>query len=615
LVFARDIEIYGKATVEDPLLGTKTAYCMQTISVQDAPLFSHAIFYNMDLEFHPGPKMDMQGPVHSNGDIYVQAISGLRFHSTLMAAGEIIYGSFQGGVSQKWDVEVKNADGDWRSFDRSGGYYESSMNKWREISTNRWGGNVQSSAHGVPKMKTVGIDDYVPDDPATKTVDERRNHAYAMIEPLVPTDHANYKGDLVREEQFAYKAGLVFDVDRIADSSEPRGYRYEYRAYRYERTSPSDPKSPPKLENGLPKRIEVDLEEIRDSGILSVLRYDEDDDKKPIDDPSKGLGGFYNKRQQMALDVVQLDVGELAELMNDSSGDSWGESGKEFRLKPGSGNDWNGIVYVELPFDDSPTTREDKVMPARRDVALKLVNGEEVPNPFKGNSYGLDEGFTLATNGQLYVKGDFNADGNSKTGSSTKTDGGASDGSDEAPVALVADAITILSDNFDITKSKNWPSNATFTEVSAALVTGLTPSVKGESAGSGGAHNLPRFLENWGKKEFRYRGSLVVLYESEAGIGKMRSNHNSWYNPPIRNWGYSDVFKNMNYPPGTPNARDFRRTNFRFLTQAEYDERIKALSGFDAVSATARGHGTTSCASVASTSSSGSGSGSGSGGG
>lgn len=602
LVFSRDIKLFGKAVAEDAALGTKEAYCTQTLMVRDAPLFLHAIFYNMDLEFHPGPRMDMQGPVHANGDIYVQAINRLRFYSTLNASGDIIYGYKQanGNITQTGDVDVKDADGDWVNFYRGGhrrsnsSYYDSfSVDDWRQAATKRWGGNVASADHGVPRMNPVGIADYVPDDPATAT-NEKYNPAYALIEPLVSQSHDNYKGDSVLTEQFAYKAGLILKVEKVSKQSAPGGYDYELNAYKYNRESQLDPKSRPRIKDGTPELKDLKLDRVEQrlgKPLLEVNRYAEDNNGNPV-------GGFYDRRQQTGMDVIELDIGLLAEIINEgeSKGGNQDPWNGQYKLNPGRAVDWNGIVYVELPYDSSASSRADKVMPAQRNVALRLNNGSEVPNPDFSTKSGYDHGFTLATNGQLYIKGHYNADGKSNTGSSTETDDEVTFGSDEASAALYADAITILSEDFDDSMTKKNPRDrkAAFTEVSAALVTGLLPTVPGQSALSGGAHNLPRFLEDWGGVEFRYRGSLVALYESEAGIKPMTSSHSSWYSPPNRNWGYNQLFKDGIYPPGTPNVRDFRRTDFRFLTEAEYLAELSNIAGYDARS-DSHGHLKNSC--------------------
>jgi hypothetical protein len=591
LVFRREVKVYGKAVASDLFLGTRAAYCEQVFALRDAPLFAHAIFYNMDLEFHPGPAMDMQGPVHSNGDTYLQAVDRLSFYSGLMTAGEMIYSyKLTGAITQTGTVQVKDTSGDWVSFYKQGSkssgssYLQSSDENWREEATERWGGYVGSGEHSVPKLNPVGIDDYVPDDPATAE-DEKYNPAFALIEPLVESTHANYKGNAIREEQFAYKAGLLF---RVTDN----GAGYDVSAYKYKRSDKQNPRSAPQLDlDGNPEIMNLDLgsvEQVMGQPLITVQQYAEDGRGQPV-------SGFYDQRQTQSIDVIELDVGLLAQIINEGesqggNSDPWNGS---YKLNPGSAVDWNGVVYVELPYDSSPSTRYDKVMPANRDVALRLVNGATVPNPDFMKVSGYNPGFTLATNGQLYIKGHFNADGDARTGSSIETDDGKTTDSTEAPVAILADSITILSSAFDDAKTKLSPNNrkAVFTEVSAALVTGLLPTQPGTSVMSGGAHNLPRFLERWNNIEFRYRGSLVALYESESGTAPMGPNFSSWYGAPNRNWGFNSLFAAGLYPPGTPNTRDFRRSSFRYLTAAEYDS---ALSGFSA-SASALGHGLGAC--------------------
>lgn len=598
LVFQRDVEVYGKALVSDPTLGEKDVYCSQVLSVRDAPLFSHAIFYNMDLEFHPGPRMEMEGPVHSNGDIYLQAVDRLRFHSTLMANGDIYHGfKPTGGThTQNGEVLIKNSDGDWVDVYTGGGrsndsnYVDSRMgDEWREAATDRWDGNVGSADHEVPKLNPIGIDDYVPDDPDT-LANEKFNPAFSLIEPQVSDEHNNFKGNAVQQEQFSYKAGLVLKVDKVSAPGSPGGYDYELSAYRYNRESQLDPRSPPKTNNdGTLKTNSVSLDKViqkKGAPLMTVSRYAEDTSGNPV-------SGFYDRRQSQAMDVVDLDIGLLADIINNGeanggNNDPWNG---QYHLNPGKAVDWNGVVYVEMPYDSSTSSRSDKVMPADQNVALRIVNAGEVPNPEFSKKSGFDEGFTLATNGQLYVKGHFNSDGDPATGSSTATDDGGIYSSDEASAALYADSITILSNAFDDTKTKKSPSSriAEYTEVAAALVTGLLPSISGGTQQSGGAHNLPRFLEKWSGVEFRYRGSLVALYESEAGTAPMTNGHSAWYSPPKRNWGYNELFGAGIYPPGTPNTRDFRRTDFRYLTEAEYDQALSELDGFNA-STSSRGH-------------------------
>ncbi len=78
------------------------------------PIFQFGIFYDDDLEFHPGPRFDFGGRVHSNGSLFMQASTGLYFASKVSAANFIFTDvSKNGSVWSTWDdnVYVKNASG------------------------------------------------------------------------------------------------------------------------------------------------------------------------------------------------------------------------------------------------------------------------------------------------------------------------------------------------------------------------------------------------------------------------------------------------------------------------------------------------------------------------
>jgi len=54
------------------------------------PLFQFAVFYNKDLEMFPGPKMELNGPGHANGDIYLGADDKLTLTGQLTMAHDPI---------------------------------------------------------------------------------------------------------------------------------------------------------------------------------------------------------------------------------------------------------------------------------------------------------------------------------------------------------------------------------------------------------------------------------------------------------------------------------------------------------------------------------------------
>lgn len=88
------------------------------------PIFQFGIFYDDDLEFHPGPRFDFGGRVHSNGNIFLAANTGLYFASKVSAKGEILTNVQKNGTSwSNWDdnVFIKNASGTFIQLDNTMG--------------------------------------------------------------------------------------------------------------------------------------------------------------------------------------------------------------------------------------------------------------------------------------------------------------------------------------------------------------------------------------------------------------------------------------------------------------------------------------------------------------
>ncbi len=56
------------------------------------PLFQFAAFYNKDLEILPGPAMTLEGPVHTNGQLYVESGNVLKIDGQVTASKEIFRG-------------------------------------------------------------------------------------------------------------------------------------------------------------------------------------------------------------------------------------------------------------------------------------------------------------------------------------------------------------------------------------------------------------------------------------------------------------------------------------------------------------------------------------------
>jgi hypothetical protein len=230
---------------------------------------------------------------------------------------------------------------------------------------------------------------------------------------------------------------------------------------------------------------------------------------------------------------------------------------------------WNGAVYVDVQAPNANTSTQT--------TSVRLVNGTVangsslIPSASGTNTgYGVNGiGLSIATNAPLYVLGHFNADGTVTTASPSTPDDGKNgttgNTSKESPVALAADAITILSPGWDDKDSLGLkPAASGNVEVAAAFLVGLTPT---GTVSSGGAHNLPRFLEDWSGKTVAIRGSLVTMFNCKIATQGWST---AYYGAPDRRWGFDVLFQNGVYPPYTPRVMSYRRVDFSDLTAAQY---------------------------------------------
>jgi hypothetical protein len=177
---------------------------------------------------------------------------------------------------------------------------------------------------------------------------------------------------------------------------------------------------------------------------------------------------------------------------------------------------------------------------------VRLVNGETL----------LPQGLTVATPLPIYVRGHYN---------SPPATRGSLDTTGTLPAALIGDAITILSPNWQDPRSALALDMrvASDTTVNAAFLAGIVQTTSGNY--SGGVENFPRFLEDWSGKTFTYSGSMVVMYDSVYATGQWRGTGEDIgiYNPPIRNWSFDTNFRDPNkLPPGTPSLKALIRARW-----------------------------------------------------
>lgn len=80
------------------------------------PIFQFGIFYDDDMELHPGPRFDFGGRVHSNGSMFLMAGTGLYFASKVTASKHIFTDVAKNNrPASSWgeNVFIKNASGSY----------------------------------------------------------------------------------------------------------------------------------------------------------------------------------------------------------------------------------------------------------------------------------------------------------------------------------------------------------------------------------------------------------------------------------------------------------------------------------------------------------------------
>ncbi len=648
-IFRRDIAVAAQATVTPPANrgGTITSYVTQRLSVRGAPLFAHAIFYNMDLEIAPGPNMTIWGPVHANGNIYVskQSSGSLNFMAQVTATGGLYKGykvqpvQANGALetSQDHDINFVNKAGAtvglkqgsvWKD-QRMGQSSESDQTNsdFRSFASNTYNGNLQTKSHGIQPYKPVAIGDYEEDPTPHNGTDESKNEGRALIEPPKASSDPGYNADL-ESQKLSRKSGLYIAVnpsstDRTA--RRPDGSTFtlpanSVKAFKKDGTEVFLPGSAGHSSSGGDPIVTIKPNQMTD-----LRRHSE---SHSYNSP-RSSGNPYSGKE---IDIIEVDMNALKKAVdrtvNNASSTTVYEDytrsspstvaiDDSHRIENFNASDWNGAVYIESVEAES-----------RQDSGVRLINGRGQVASKSGAAGVADEGLTLATNDAMYVLGHLNADGSINTSTTGTTNSARYPEAGERPVALAADAITLLSQpTFDSSgvqtggwndalsghrmSSSNWSSSwatsapsgtnrvdgvststvpslypgatagsarntkfsGTSSEIAAAFLVGVTPSNKnGSGQNSGGVHNLPRFLEQWSGTA-AIRGSIVVMFESRVADEPWGLRY---YGPPTRLWGFNSLFgSEQRYPPQMPLVMSYRRVDFTDLTVAQYNA-IKA---------------------------------------
>ncbi len=239
----------------------------------------------------------------------------------------------------------------------------------------------------------------------------------------------------------------------------------------------------------------------------------------------------------------------------------------------------------------SVTGRKNWVSGARH--VLKLVDGSFPNVPRRWDAAATltsPGGFTVASENPVYIQGNYNSDAADTFFSNPTNTAPANDKLGHSAAAVIADAVTLLSKNWDdrismgvgnldVTDATTRPASTTYYRVAIAAGKNRPFPFPGWAKANpdypfgtdGGLGNFLRLLENWqtAGTTLNYGGSLVSLYYATYDTGIFKCCTYSVYQPPRRNYRFDvDFALPEGLPPGTPMFRDVESLGFRQLFTA-----------------------------------------------
>jgi hypothetical protein len=245
---------------------------------------------------------------------------------------------------------------------------------------------------------------------------------------------------------------------------------------------------------------------------------------------------IYDQREGKNVDVANLDISKVVTALN-----AGGISG------------FNNTLYIN---DTTPLTSGNM-----EPKSVRLVNGGVLPA----------NGLTVASENPVYVQGDYNTGTTNNPnlvptnngGNPTNADSPTVAGYTRKPAAIIADAVMLLSNNWNDSNSNQSLTSrqASHTTYNMAILAGFMPSGYQPPSGaqygfSGGAINYPRFLEDWTGDSCTYYGSMVELFQSKTFTGEWDTG--VIYRPPNRCFNFDTNFATTP-PPGSVNASSWSR--------------------------------------------------------
>lgn len=519
------------------------------------PMFQFAAFYNKDLEIHPGPRMELNGPIHVNGDLY-------------LSAGNLEIGGA---------ITVAEADPNLNSSSDGGNLFTF---RKRDLA---WGGgaDVQTEGGGTDDLPNISSPN-------------------ALGETYIDNNDLNIEVGLD-----TITVPGANDPDATVDYSMERGGFYWNRANI--RVVLNLNVSPPRVEvwapgDGVVNTRIASFEDL-DTATVGTCPASDINESNPaydgvLDDRGNtqtfgnraiewSRGSFYDHREaghgstDGRIDMLEVDLRALLACIHNDTDNDFG-----FDIDD-EGNEGGLVFYFTVDGPDTDLTEPYNV----NTYGVRIRNGEVIEaDPALAPGAPDVAGLTIVTDQALYVQGSYNNDR-----SNPRDDlgfGNSNPDRGRIPASFLADSFNVLSeawdgvgqdnskqddrnrndgfgDNVRNAAGNNSLENAAETWINAAVLagtdsTGGQEGTAGQNSGNynGGLENYPRFHESWSGVNFNYVGSFVSLDRPKYVNGAWTGTGFPRYNAPNRNYAFDPEFGAGNLPPLSP--------RFVYLVQEEF---------------------------------------------
>jgi hypothetical protein len=494
-----DVRVEVLPPPSSPFAGSFSVRIGRYFSCAVTSIFQNAIFFQGDLEMAPGGNMTITGDISANGSIY-------------MGAGPIP-GSGPPPVNGTLTInnQVTYLQGYYFNQDSTGAtvYRKPGTPGTTTLSPPVFGTSEASQVHQMTSQQNLlgGID--------ASAVATARPDLFPSVNDVYRSLIAPPPADATAQEYPDYP---LVGTSSAVDDPTINAQRMYTRANLH--ISVDNDGTPHFTKNTSPDPASPNWVAC-DSDFANVLT-----DFSPFPHtPPQYFTSVTDQREGVGVYMTEIDVSALTTAITNNF--------------PG----FNGALYVNLKnaYSNHPS-------------AVRLTNASSTP--MVGN------GFSVATNGGIYVLGDYNT-------TQTGTDG--SGNPIYNPAMLMGDSVTLLSapsgptlgwhdTNADSPISQRVAHSASGTvSVNAGVLTGNVSATSTNA--SGGAQNLIRYLENWTGINVSVNGSLGRLFDSKYFIQPWQQPGTIYVQPASRNFSYANSFQTA-APPESPSTTDLNRGGF-----------------------------------------------------